>query len=129
MAITPYKAGPRVMGSTAFKVGLGALTGGAGGAGMALLNSKNPGAGAAVGMMDKVGGDDSSAMDRRMENQPEDHESVIDGGIDALDHPDVPQGVKDAAAPVLFAAKHYGIAGLQPPDSHFDYLYQGQENA
>jgi hypothetical protein len=132
MAINPMK--PNQGGSTALKVGLGALTGGLGGAGMALLSSKNPQIGGPLQALAKTEvpvakpEDDSSAIDRRLDDVSEDPAMIIDGGIDAINHPDVPQHVRDAAAPVLFATKHYAMKGLEVPDRHFDYLYQGQEN-
>lgn len=116
---------PSSFGGTALKVGLGFATGGPVGAAAALIGSKNPALGKAVGLAGGAAGQaapaptgavpgvevstpppgPTNAIERRYAALSQDPQSVIAGGLAALRDPGVPQEMRDAYAEPFLKAK------------------------
>lgn len=116
--------GSSLMKSPILGIVKGFLTGGASGAAQAAVGAKTGGDSDGTDSASKGIADNSTLstpqfgdsatpdpMSRRMsvmDNQDLSPEQHIDNGISLLNHPDVPDDMRDVAATYLYGAKHFG---------------------
>lgn len=115
--IAKYQGSAGILGSKAFKIGVGALTGGgtlgATGAvaGGGLKGAALGAAGAASPTVGAVTGAADSAIGRRVLGLKADPVSAVEEGLAALKDPSTPDAVRQEYAPKLLQAKYYGPKG------------------
>lgn len=115
--ISKYEGSKGLLGSKAFSLGVGALTGGgslgATGAiaGGGLKGAALGAAGAASPAVKAMTGAADSAIGRRVLGLKADPAVAVEEGLSALKDPSVPDAVRQDLAPKLLQAKYYGPKG------------------